>query len=94
MLRKFETILRNLNLGKKFTILLLLVFLGGIAVSGAVFATILNYNAQNLITSKAYGMMDTMSSLRDYTVTHVFPEFADRFEAEFLPEAIPGYSAR
>jgi HAMP domain-containing protein len=94
MLRKFEAVLRSLKLGRKFTVLLLLVFLGGIAVSGAVFSTILNYNAQNLITSKAYGMMDTMSSLRDYTVTQVFPELADQFETEYLPEAIPGYSAR
>ncbi len=94
MLRKFKSILSNLKLGKKFTILQLLVFLGGIAVSGAVFAVILNYNAQNQITSKAEVLLTTMNSVRNYTDTQVFPELAERLETEFLPQSIPAYSAR
>ncbi len=94
MLRKFESIFRNLKLGKKFTILLLLVFLGGIALSGAVFAAILNYNAQNQITSEALILFKTMNSIRDYTDTQVNPELAERLETEFLPQSIPAYSAR
>ena len=94
MLRKFESIFRNLKLGKKFTILLLLVFLGGIALSGAVFAAILNYNAQNQITSEALILFKTMNSIRDYTDTQVNPELAERLETEFLPQSVPAYSAR
>jgi HAMP domain-containing protein len=94
MLRTFDSTLRNIKLGKKFTILLLLVFLGGIAISGAAFATILNYNAQNQITSEALLLLQTMRSVGDYTNTQVSPELATQSEAEFLPQAIPFYSVR
>ncbi len=94
MLKQFKSILSNLKLGKKFTILLLLVFLGGIAVSGAVFAAILNYTAQNQITSEALILFKTMNSIRDYTDTQVNPELAERLETEFLPQSVPAYSAR
>ena len=94
MLEQLKLILSNLKLGKKFTILLLLVFLGGIAVSGAVFAAILNYTAQNQITSKAEVLLTTMNSVRDYTDTQVNPELAERLETEFLPQSVPAYSAR
>ena len=94
MLEKLKLILSNLKLGKKFTILLLLVFLGGIAVSGAVFAAILNYTAQNQITSEALILFKTINSIRDYTDTQVNPELAERLETEFLPQSVPAYSAR
>ncbi len=94
MLEQFKLILSNLKLGKKFTILLLLVFLGGIAVSGAVFAAILNYTAQNQITSEALILFKTINSIRDYTDTQVNPELAERLETEFLPQSVPAYSAR
>ncbi len=94
MLEQLKLILSNLKLGKKFTILLLLVFLGGIAVSGAVFAAILNYTAQNQITSEALILFKTMNSIRDYTDTQVNPELAERLETEFLPQSVPAYSAR
>ena len=94
MLEQFKLILSNLKLGKKFTILLLLVFLGGIAVSGAVFAAILNYTAQNQITSEALVLFKTINSIRDYTDTQVNPELARQLETEFLPQSVPAYSAR
>ncbi len=94
MLEQLKLILSNLKLGKKFTILLLLVFLGGIAVSGAVFAAILNYTAQNQITSEALILFKTINSIRDYTDTQVNPELAERLETEFLPQSVPAYSAR
>lgn len=86
--------LKSLKLGKKFTILLTLVFLGGILVSGLALSSILNYDAQNQITSKALILMETMNSVRDYTSTQVNPELVDRLEVEFLPETVPAYSAR
>jgi HAMP domain-containing protein len=94
MLRKFESILRNLKLGKKFNILLLLVFIGGISLSGVAFAAILNQNAENEVSSKALILLKTMNSVRDYTSTQVNPELAPRLESEFLPETVPAYSAR
>lgn len=86
--------LKNLKLAKKFTLLLLLVFLGGIMLSGAALATALNYHAQNEITSQALVLEDLMNAVRDYTNTQVSPELSERLKAEFLPQAVPSYSAR
>ena len=84
----------NLKLGQKFTILLLLVFLGGIILSGAVLSSILTRSAQGQITSKALMLMETMNSVREYTSSQVKPELVERLNTEFLPETVPAYSAR
>lgn len=89
-----DALLKNLSLGRKFSLLLFLVFLGGIIASGVALSTILNQNAQNEITSKALMMIETMNSVRHYTDTQVKPELAGRLATEFLPETIPAYSAR
>ncbi len=94
MFKALESGLKNLKLGRKFTILLLIVFLGGVIVSGSVLAALLNYDAQSQIASKALVLIETMNSVRDYTNTQVKPELTDRLAVEFLPESVPAYSAR
>lgn len=86
--------LTNLQLGQKFTLMLLLVFLGGIIASSIALSSVLNQNAQVQLTTKALMLMETMNSVRDYTSNQVKPELAERLSAEFLPETIPAYSAR
>ncbi|MBD2107441.1 DUF3365 domain-containing protein [Nodosilinea sp. FACHB-13] len=86
--------LANLQLGQKFTLLLVLVFLGGIIVSSVALSSVLNRNAQAQLTTNALMLMETMNSVRDYTTNQVNPELADRLAVEFLPETIPAYSAR
>ncbi|MBV8885977.1 MAG: DUF3365 domain-containing protein [Chroococcidiopsidaceae cyanobacterium CP_BM_RX_35] len=86
--------LRNLKLGKKFTILLLLVFALGVVFSGVALATVLNRNAENEITSKAMMLVGTMNSVRNYTDSQVKPELNNKLGAEFLPQVVPAYSAR
>ncbi|HEY9737059.1 MAG TPA: DUF3365 domain-containing protein, partial [Trichocoleus sp.] len=86
--------LRNLQLGQKFTLLLLLVFLGGILASSVALSSVLNRSAQAQLTTKALMLMETMNSVRDYTSTAVQPELADRLTVEFLPQTVPAYSAR
>jgi HAMP domain-containing protein len=90
----FSSLLKDLGLARKFSLLLLLVFLGGIIISGLALSSILSRNAQNEITSKALMMMETMNSVRHYTSTQVNPELKSRLATEFLPETIPAYSAR
>lgn len=87
---------KNLKLSNKFNVLLLAVFLGGILLTGTACAAFLFNSAQNQVTSKAVLMMETMNSVRAYTSTQVNPELADRLqtESEFIPETVPGYSAR
>ena len=94
MLKNLQSGFDNFKLGKKLTILLLLVFIGGIIISGAGLATILNRNAQNEITSKALVLMGIMNSVRDYTNTQVKPELVDKLETKFIPQTIPAFSAR
>jgi HAMP domain-containing protein len=94
MLKLFESLLKNFKLGQKFTVLLLVVFLGGIVISGVALSSILSYTTQNEVTSKALMLIETMNSVRDYTDTQVKPELQARLKTEFLPESIPAYSAR
>jgi HAMP domain-containing protein len=86
--------LANLQLGQKFTLLLLLVFLGGLIASSVALSTVLNRNAQAQLTTNALMLMETMNSVRDYTTNQVNPELASRLAVEFLPETVPAYSAR
>lgn len=85
--------LKKLKLGQKFTLLLVLVFLGGIFASGIALSSVLNRSAQGQLTAQALMLMETMNSVRSYTVDQVRPELNDRLETEFLPETIPAYSA-
>jgi HAMP domain-containing protein len=86
--------LQNLQLGQKFTVLLLLVFLGGILASSLALSSVLNRSAQAQLTTKALMLMETMNSVRDYTSAHIQPELASRLDTEFLPQTVPAYSAR
>lgn len=94
MLKYFESILKNIKLSNKFTILLLLVFVWGVVVSGIASATLLERNAQNEIASKALVLVETMNSVRDYTRTQVKPEFDTDLEYKFIPQSIGPFAAR
>ncbi|MEG4594958.1 DUF3365 domain-containing protein [Microcoleus sp. F8_C2] len=94
MLTQIPTQLNNLTLAKKLTILLLVIFLGGIMLSGIALASVLNYKAQTEISSKALLLMQSMNSVRYYTNTEVSPQLVARLKAdEFLPQTVPAYSA-
>jgi HAMP domain-containing protein len=84
----------NLKLGQKLTLMLLVVFLGGILTSSIALSRLLNYSAQAELTTKALMLMETMNSVRAYTSAQVGPELVDRLETDFLPETVPAYSAR
>lgn len=88
--------LQNLKLSSKFNLLLLSIFLGAVILSGIAFSALLNRSAEQEVTAKANLLLNTMLSVRQYTLTQVNPELAPRLEteAEFLPETVPGYSAR
>lgn len=87
--------LKNLALAQKLTILLLIIFLGGITFSGVALANILNHKAQNEITSNALLMFRTLNSIRAYTNTEVTPYLeAGLGTDEFIPQMVPSYSSR
>ncbi len=88
--------LNNLKLGTKFNLMLLLIFFTGILISGIALSAVLNKSAEDQVTAKAQILIQTMNSVRNYTSTQVNPELAARLETEtdFLPQTVPGYSAR
>ncbi|NEP16052.1 MAG: DUF3365 domain-containing protein [Leptolyngbya sp. SIO4C1] len=85
--------LQDLRLGQKFTIMLLIVFISGIAISGVALSHLLNRSAQAELTNKALMLMETMNSVRSYTSNEIQPELVDELETTFLPETVPAYSA-
>ncbi|OKH26658.1 histidine kinase [Hydrococcus rivularis NIES-593] len=86
----------QLNLGTKLNLLLVFIFFLVVSVSGLLLSIILNRNAEQIVTDKAFLLIETMSSVRHYTSTQVNPELAPRLETEdeFLPQTVPAYSAR
>ncbi|NEO32540.1 MAG: DUF3365 domain-containing protein [Symploca sp. SIO3C6] len=88
--------LKNLKLGIKLNLLLLSVFLVVVLISGFALSKILDQYAQQVVEDRALLLIETMSSVREYTFKEVGPELAPRLETEdqFLPETVPAYSAR
>ncbi|MCB0165336.1 MAG: DUF3365 domain-containing protein [Anaerolineae bacterium] len=88
--------LANFSIGKKFTLLLSLVFLGGVIISGFVLWQILQNRAQGEITDKGLLLIQTMNSVRDYTSIHINPLLADDLKEQptFIAETVPAFSAR
>lgn len=86
---------KNLKLVPKFNLLLILVFIGGILISGAALSRVLQQKAQDEVTSKALILIETMNSVRDYTSSHVNPLLSPSLETEpvFIPETVPAFSA-
>jgi HAMP domain-containing protein len=86
--------LNSLKLRQKFTIFLLAILIAGLVLSGAALSYVLRENAKRDIESTGLILMETMGSVREYTSAQINPELLDRLDTEFLPQTIPGYSAR
>ena len=76
------------------TLLLLLVCLGGIVLTAIALNIILLTSAEKHITSEATGILQTITSVREYNSAQVMPELSERFETEYLPQTIPTYAVR
>jgi HAMP domain-containing protein len=88
--------LKNLNLSTKLNLLLLSIFLVIVITSGWALSIILGGTAEQEIASKAFLLIETMSSVREYTATQITPELNPRLakETRFLAQTVPAYSAR
>lgn len=87
--------LKNLKLTTKFSLMLMLVFVGSIVISGAALSKALENRAENEITSQALLLIQTMSAVRTYTSEHINPLLTPQLDTEpgFIPETVPAYSA-
>jgi HAMP domain-containing protein len=91
-----SNILNRFKLSEKLNIILIIIILIIVGINGLILSQVLQKNAEREITTKAALLIETMGSVRDYTSNQVNPELAPRLEteAQFLPQTVPGYSAR
>lgn len=87
---------RKRSLSTKFTIILALVFVASIAIGGFVLYQGAQRRAQAEVANRAEAMLGTMNAVRTYTGNHVRPLLVDQLNTTetFIPETVPGYSAR
>jgi len=88
--------IKNLKLGVKLNLILLSILISAIAASGIFLSKILENKIEQEVADKAFLIIETMNSVRNYTSSQVKPELASRLatEAYFIPETVPAYSAR
>ncbi len=88
--------LRELKLGTQFTLLLTLIFLGGIILSGVTLSQAMQRKAEDEIATKAEILTQTMNAVRSYTSEHVAPLLQDELKTSstFISQTVPAYSAR
>ncbi len=80
--------------GKLFTKLLWIVFVVGVGVSGTVFATLLQREAEEQVAAKSALFLETMNSVRDFTSSEVKPLFDSELNEHFHPPSLASYAAR
>jgi HAMP domain-containing protein len=86
----------NLKLGRKLNIILFSIILLIVIINSLIISTILQNNVEQEIAEKATILIETMSSVRDYTRLQISPELSPVMETSdrFFPQTVPGYSAR
>lgn len=88
--------LKDLKLGAKLNLVMFSMLVALVLVSGAMLSWVLERNAEGVVADQALALIETMSSVREYTSQEVRPELAEKLETEptFLAQTVPGYSAR
>jgi HAMP domain-containing protein len=77
----------------KFNVALLVVFIVGLLVTGAVSYGVLQANAREEILDNARVMMESALSSRSYTNTQIKPLLETQLKYSFLPQSVPAYAA-
>lgn len=77
----------------KFNLVLILVFLVGVAASAYILNELLQKNAREEIRENARIMMESALAIRKYTSAQIKPLLETQIKYEFLPQSVPGYSA-
>ena len=87
---------KNLKLGIKLNLILIGILISAIAVSGILLSQILERKIEREVADKAFLIIETMNSVRNYTSSQVKPELATLLatNSNFIPETVPAYSAR
>ncbi|MCU0552764.1 MAG: response regulator [Leptolyngbya sp. Prado105] len=86
---------RKFRLETQFTLLLTLIFLGGILLSGITLSGAMQHKAEDEIATKAELLTQTMNAVRSYTSENIAPLLQKELQTspEFISETVPAYSA-
>ena len=82
-----------MKLTLKFNLVLLAVFLIGLAVTGHVSYNMLQHNARDEVVQNARIMMEAALAARGYTIGQIRPLLETQMKYNFLPQTVPSYSA-
>ncbi|OKH54294.1 hypothetical protein NIES2101_08020 [Calothrix sp. HK-06] len=87
--------LQKLKLGNKFTLLLLLVFVGGIIISGFTLSSAMRSKAEDEVATKTEILTQVMNFVRKYTTKNIQPLLQEKLitETQFVAETVPAFSA-
>lgn len=91
---------QNFKLGIKLNLVLLSVFLVIVLINSIVLSNILQNNAEQQIKDKALVLIESMTSVREYTnqqvnegtIKKLAPDL--ELDGQFIKTSVPGYSAR
>lgn len=82
-----------MGLRLKFNLVLLLVFMVGLAIAGWISRDLLIRNARDEVARNAGLMMETALAVRGYTITQVRPHLELQLMRAFLPQTVPAFAA-
>lgn len=87
---------KRFKLGTKFTLILSLVFLGGIIASFVILSQVLEKRAEEEVSARGLVLIEAMNSVRTYTSTQINPLLAADLAVseEFISQTVPAFSAR
>jgi protein-histidine pros-kinase len=77
----------------KFNLLFVLVMVVGLAISGWITRDLLQANAEQEVLNNARLLMEKANAVRAYTSGQITKLLAEQMKTEFLPQAVPSYSA-
>src|SRR3990167_2234385 len=77
----------------KFNLVFVLIFLLGLAVTGAMTRQMLERNAQEETLQHARVLLEKALAVRSYTSTQVAPLLETQMKYAFLPQSVPAFSA-
>lgn len=88
--------LRRLKLASQFTLLLSLIFIGGIALGGLALSQVLEQRASAEMSDRGQIVMQMVNAVSSYTTNNVAPLIAQVGDpqTDFIPETVPSLAAK
>jgi protein-histidine pros-kinase len=83
-----------MGLRAKFNLVMLVAFLVGLGLAGALSYTIVHRNARNEVLNEAMLMSAQAGAIRSYTAAEIAPLLAGQLARRFLPQSVGSWAAQ